>query len=106
MPCIHDEEAIQALGAHGPNKTLGIRVSVQGPQWGSQDLYTFRPKNLVETGHVLGVAIADEELGRDSLIGNVTGHVPGLLGGPRRLGVASDPDPSSAYLDEEQNLEI
>ena len=82
MPCIHNEQMIQTLRTDRPHESLGVGIRVRRPERGFQDLRTFRPKDLVETGHVLGVAIADEELGLDFLVDNVTGHIPGLLGDP------------------------
>ena len=108
MSCVHDEEMIQALGTDRPHEPFGVGVGVRGPKRCLEDLGTFRSKDLVEAGHVLRVAVADEELGRDALVNDVTCHVPGLLGDPGRMGMggdAGDPDPSAAELDEEQDLE-
>jgi hypothetical protein len=65
MPCVHDQEMVEALGSDRPHEPLGVGVRVRGPERSLQDLGTLRSKDLVEAGHVLRVAVADEELGRD-----------------------------------------
>ena len=108
MPRVHDEEMIETLGPDRPHEALGVGVRIRGPKRSLQNLGTFRSEDLVEAGHVLRVAVANEEAGRDALVDNVTGDVPGLLGDPARMGMggdAGDPDPSAAELDEEQDVE-
>ena len=108
MACIDDEKVIEALRSDGPDEPLRVGVRVRRPEWGSQDLGTFGPEDLVEARHVLRVSIVDKELDIDPLVDDVAGYVPRLLGDPVRIGMggdASDPDPSAADLDEEQDVE-
>ena len=108
VPCVHDKEMVEALGSDGSHKPLGVGIRIRRPEWRLEDTGTFRSKDLIEAGDVLGVPVADEILGLDALVDDVTGHVPGLLGDPGRMGMggdAGDPDPSAAELDEEQDVE-
>src|ERR1019366_965842 len=73
-----------------------------------EDLGTLGPKDLVEVRHVLRVTVADQELDVDLRVGDVTSHVPGLLGDPARMGVgghAGNPDSSAPDVDKEQDVE-
>src|ERR1039458_4907961 len=104
VPCVDNEKMIEALGSNGPNEALGIGVGVRGPERGLEDLGTLGPKDLVEVRHVLRVTVADYELDVDPLVGDISGHVPGLLGDPRRVGMnghSGNPDPSAADFDKE-----
>ena len=40
MPCIHDEEMVEALRSDRPHEPLGIGVCVRGPERGLEDLGT------------------------------------------------------------------
>ena len=86
MAYVDDEQVVKALG-DGPDESLRIGVRVRRPERGSQDLGTFGPKDRVEVRHILRVTVADEELDVDPSIGDVAGHIPGLLGHPVRIGV-------------------
>ena len=107
MPCIDDEEMIEALGSDGPDESLGVGVGVRRPKRGSKDLGALGPEDLVEAGHVLRVTVSDEELHIDFLVDEVTGHVPRLLGDPVSIGVGGDtgnPESSAPELDEEKDV--
>jgi hypothetical protein len=98
MPSVHDEEIVETLRSDSPHETLSVGVRVWRSERCLADLGTFRSKDLVEGGHVLRVTVADETIGLDALVDDVTGHVPGLLGDPGRIGMggdSGDPDPSS-----------
>jgi hypothetical protein len=62
MPCIDDEDVIEALESDGSDESLGVGVGVgvgvRRPKRGSQDLGAFGPEDLVEAGNVLRVTIA------------------------------------------------
>jgi len=107
MTFVDDEQMIEALRSDGADEALRVGVRVRRPEWGLQDLGTFRQKDRVEACHVLRVAVANEELDVDPFVGNVTSHIPGLLSDPGRVwmsGHAGDPDPSAADFDEEENV--
>ncbi len=86
MPCIDDEEMIQALGSDGPDEPFRVGVGVRRPKRGSQNLGALGPEDLVEARHVFRVTVSDEELHIDSFVDDVTGHVPRLLGDPVSIG--------------------
>src|ERR1019366_10736182 len=86
----------------------GEGVRIRGPKWRLEDLGTFGPEYVVEAPHVLGVPVADQELGGDRCVGEITGDLSGLLGDPSCIGVSGhpgDPDPPAAELDGEQHIE-
>jgi hypothetical protein len=91
MSCIDDEKMIQALGPDRPHEPLGEGIRVRCPEWGSQDLGAFGPKDLVEARHELRVAITDKELDIDSLVDDVASHIPRLLCDPGPVGWAVTP---------------
>ncbi len=41
MPCVDDEEMIQALGSDSPHESLGIGIGVWRPERSLEDLGTF-----------------------------------------------------------------
>src|ERR1017187_4670499 len=82
--------------------------SRSGSERGPENLGTLGLEHFVEARNVLGGAVADQELGGDVRSGEIAGHVSGTLGDPRSVGISghpSDPDPCSAKLDEEQDIE-
>jgi hypothetical protein len=103
MPCIDDEEMIEALGSDGSHEPFRVGVGVRCPEGSLEDVGTLRPKDLVEVRYIFRIAVADE-LWIDPSVSEIAGDVPGLLGNPGRIGMggdAGDPDSSAADLDEE-----
>jgi hypothetical protein len=86
MPCIDDQEMIEALRSDGSDESFRVGIGVRRPKRGSQNLGALGPEDLVEARHVFRVAVADEELGFDFFVDDVTGHVPRLLGDPVSIG--------------------
>ena len=107
MPCIDDEEMIEALRSDGPDRPFRVDVRVLRLKRSLDDSGLFRSKDLVEARHVLRVTVSDEELHIDSLVDDVTGHVPRLLGDPVSIGVGGNtgnPESSAADIDEEKDV--
>jgi hypothetical protein len=107
MRFVHDQEVIEALRSDGAHEPFGKGICIRGPIGRPQDLSAFGSEDFVEAHHVLGVTIADQELGCDARISEITSDIPRLLGDPSRAGMSRDPgDPDSPVpeLDKEQHL--
>src|ERR1022692_4145445 len=85
---VDDQQVVQALRSHRAHEPFGEGVRIRGPKWRLEDLGTFGPEYVVEAPHVLGVPVADQELGGDLCVGEITGVVSGLLGDPSCIGVS------------------
>jgi hypothetical protein len=108
MGFVHNEKVVEALRSDRANEPLCKCIRVRGSKGRLQDLGALGLEHFVEARHVLGVTIADQELGSDVCVGEVAGDVPRLLDDPRRVrmsGHAGDPDPSAPEFDEEQHIE-
>jgi hypothetical protein len=93
---VDDEQMIQTLRPDRPHEPFCVGIRVGRPERCLEDLEAFGAKDLVEAGHVLRVAVTDEELWIDPSVGEDGGDVPRLLGDPGRVRVRSDPgDPDS-----------
>ena len=104
MPFVHDQKVVKALRSKGTYEPFGKSVGIRGPKGRLQDLGSLGPEDLVETRHVLGVTITDQEPGADVRDNKVTRDVPRLLSDPRRVWMSShtgDPDSPAAELDKE-----
>src|ERR1039458_244610 len=103
-----DKKPIEALSTYGADEAFGDGVRARGPDRGLNDPDAFRDEDSVEGEGELGVAVADQELGRRCSLGEPEAEVPGLLGHPgagwvrRDTGEMDDP---GVRFDEEQNIE-
>jgi hypothetical protein len=107
MRLVDDEEVVEALGSHGAHEPFGKGIRVGGPKGRLDDAGALGREDFVEARHVLGVTVAKHELGGYVHVGQITSHVPRLLGDPRtvRMSRAGDRDSPATELDEEQHRE-
>ena len=78
-----DERPVKTLAPDGAHHTLADGVRPRCPDRGLYDPGALRGEDGVEGGGELGVAVADEELDRVRLVGELQREVAGLLGHPR-----------------------
>jgi hypothetical protein len=94
------QHPVQALGPDRADPPLSESVRSRRPDRGFDDRHALCPKDLVEGTRELGVTVTDHE--PDSLKALPHRQVAGLLGDPRRLGVARyarDVDSARSDLD-------
>jgi hypothetical protein len=65
MGFVHNEEVVEALRSDRANEPLCKCIRVRGPEGRLQNLGALGFEHFVEARHVLGVTIADQELGSD-----------------------------------------
>jgi hypothetical protein len=65
MGFVHDEEVVEALRSDRAIEPLCKCIRVRAPEGRLQDLSSHGLEYFVEARHVLGVTIADQELGSD-----------------------------------------
>ena len=84
MTPTEDEDAAEALPAHGADETLGDRVRSRRPSGRLDDPGGLGTEDLVEAGRELRVPVPDQdqELYRSGALGEVPAQVAGLLGRP------------------------
>jgi hypothetical protein len=70
-----DEKPIEALSTCGADEAFGDGVGARGPDRGLDDPDVFRDKDVVEGEGELGVAVADQELGRRCSFGEPEAEV-------------------------------
>ena len=61
MSFVHDQEVVETLGADRPHEPLGVSINIGRPERRLEDLGTPTGEHLVETPHVLRVAVSEEE---------------------------------------------
>ena len=66
MSFVDNEKVVETLRSDGANEPLGKCVRVRGSEGRLQDLGALGLEHFVEARHVLGVTIADQELGCDA----------------------------------------
>src|SRR5450755_2324066 len=79
MGLVHNEKVVEALRSNRANEPFCKCIRVRSPEGRLQDLGAFSLEHFVEARHVVGVAIADQELGSYVCVGEVAGDVPRLL---------------------------
>ena len=98
MSLAEDEDPIEALGADGPDETLGVGVGLLSQPGGAEDFDALSSEDLVEAGGEAFVPVLDEIA--DGLVSTLPdlGEIAGDLGAPRRIGGPighpADVDPS------------
>jgi hypothetical protein len=101
-----EEQAIQALAAHGPHPAFSHRVRARRLGGCPQDAHTRRAEPCVEGGRELGISVVDQERSAPALVLELSGHLPRLLGNPGGgwvLCAAGHEHPPRVELDETQH---
>jgi len=104
-----DQYLIEALGAHGSDPALRVRVRSRVPDGRRDDSRSFGAEDIVEGCGDLGIPIPDQESEPAVRVGQITGEVPGHLGGPGpggMLGNTDQVDSAAGQLDDEQHVEL
>jgi hypothetical protein len=104
----NDEEPVEALGADGPDPTLGVGVGVRGLDRRDEHLGILGAEHVVEPATELRVAVSEHKAEPQSSIRCRQEKVAGLLGDPGTIGVgrhAGQVDPAGGQLDEEQHIQ-
>src|ERR1039458_1299712 len=104
-----NERPVETLFSDGPYPPLRDRVRTRRSHRCLDHLDTFGDEHLVEAGGELRVAVSDQEPERPSVLGEISGEVPGNLGdkgGGRMIGETEDVDYAALELDDEQHIEL
>ena len=80
MMTAENERPVEALFPYGPYPPLRDRVRTRRSHRCLDHLYAFGGEHLVEAGGELRVAVSDQEPERPTLLGEISGEVPGNLG--------------------------
>lgn len=59
MATAEDEEVIEQLAASGAHPPFRDRIRPWGPEGESDHVHVFEPKDLIKTGRVLGIPVAE-----------------------------------------------
>ena len=86
MTLAADQQPVEALGPHGSDEPLGIRVCTRRAHGCADDSGAYRPQHFVERSDELGVAISDEEVNQAVLVLERRCKVSRLLGDPAPMG--------------------
>ena len=108
MAAAEDEHPVEALAPDGADHALTDGVGPGCPDRALDDPDALGGEDGVEGSGELGVAVADEELDRGRLVGEVHREVAGLLGHPlgdRVGGDAGDPYETRVVVDEHEHVE-
>jgi hypothetical protein len=87
---------------------LGIAVGSWRLRRSPDRLHALAGEDLVEDAGELGITVADQEPERGDPVAEIHEQVPGLLGGPRAVGVsghAEDVHAPGLYFHDEQHVE-
>ena len=109
MTTAENERPVETLFSYGPYPALRDRVRTRRSDGRLDHLDTFGGEHVVEAGGELRVAVSDQEPERPSVLGEISGEVPGNLGdkgGGRMIGDTEDVDYAALELDDEQHIEL
>jgi len=108
MPCVHDQQAVEALGPNGPNEPLRDPIRLWDLNRCTNDSRALGLKDGVETARELAIVIANEHADRVCPFGERPCEVPRLLCDPFAVGMrraASDVHAATADFDKEQDIQ-
>ncbi|GAB3002981.1 hypothetical protein GCM10027184_69800 [Saccharothrix stipae] len=107
MLLVPDEGVVEEFASAGPDAAFHDRVHPRDADAAEDDLDARVGEDVVESGGILAVPVADQEPCGAARIVEVHDEVPGGLGDPgcgRVRSGAEDPDPAAGVLDHREHV--
>jgi len=108
MPCIDDEQPIQALRPNRPNEPLGDPILLRDLNRCPNDARALHPKDDIETAREFSVMVANQESDGIGTLGERPCDVPRLLRHPVAVGIgraAGQVHAATGDFDREQHVQ-